>query len=231
MISQNPFDETLDEANLPWSYEDFTQAIDLSRDYDELKRSWARGHVSAINKASRAGLVLVEATTEEEWKEYFEIYTQSLERWETPLSRYDYRLFEMLYELHSTKIKLWLVKYNGQILSGSICFYQSQTVMYWHGAFRMEFQEFRAAPFMHAEIVRYSKNEGYRWYDFNPSGNLEGVITFKERFGTIKLRTNKLVNNGTFKKTLLSVKDTITHLSSNKKKKVEEELPVAPLGV
>ncbi len=37
------------------------------------------------------------------------------------------------------------------------------------------------------EIIRDSCEKGYSWFDFNTSSHIDGVSTFKKRFGAMEL--------------------------------------------
>jgi CelD/BcsL family acetyltransferase involved in cellulose biosynthesis len=158
--------------------------------------------VSAVNKATRAGLAATEAGTEEQWRDYVRVYGLSLKRWGDPEARYREDLFRTLAASSSGKIRLWIVEYSGSVIVGAICLYHGQTVVYWHGATDTAFQHLRAAPLLHAQIMRHAGEAGYRWYDFNPSGPNPGVVTFKERFGAVRRDVHSLVSDAPLKRSL-----------------------------
>jgi Acetyltransferase (GNAT) domain len=201
-LTENPYDPAMADAGLPWTEEGFTQVLDLAPGYDAVRRSWSRGHISAVNKATRAGLGVVRASTIAQWRDYVRVYGLSMERWGTPAFVYTGDLFERLALSESGKVRLWVVELEGRVIAGVICLYQGSTVMYWHGAFDIAHQHLRAAPLLHAEIMRQAIDEGYRWYDFNPSGGDEGVLTFKSRFGTERRPVRRLVSDARFKRAL-----------------------------
>lgn len=206
-LSQNPYDAAMAEAGLPWTRADFTQIVDLGGDYDTLRRGWSRGHVSAVNKALRGGLSVVQADTERQWTDYVRVYGLSLQRWQNPLVVHRAELFRTLAASRSGKVRLWVVEHEGAVIAGAVCLYQGSTVVYWHGAFDAAFQHLRAAPLLHAEIMRGAMGEGYRWYDFNPSGGNQGVITFKDRFGAERRDANSLIDDAGLKRRLHAVRD------------------------
>ena len=201
-LTQNPYDPAQAEA-LPWTREEFTQVVDLAPGYEQVRRTWSRGHVSAVNKGARAGLAVTRATTAGQWQDYIRIYGLSVRRWgEAAAFVYRDDLFEQLSRSTSGKVRLWVVEYEGAVIAGAICLYQGDKVMYWHGAFDADLQHLRAAPLLHAEIMRQAVEDGYRWYDFNPSGGNEGVLTFKDRFGTQLLPANSLESDAAVKRAL-----------------------------
>ncbi len=42
---------------------------------------------------------------------------------------------------------------------------------------------------LYEHAIRHAAEEGYRWFDCNPSAGLPGVIEFKKHLGTIPLRS------------------------------------------
>ena len=96
-------------------------------------------------------------------------------------------MFEIIYERHSPQIKLWLAHIDGKAVSGAICFYNNKHVVYWHGASLSDHAALRPANLLQAQLIEDAYRNGFWWYDFNPSGGLEGVEKFKTSFGARKL--------------------------------------------
>jgi lipid II:glycine glycyltransferase (peptidoglycan interpeptide bridge formation enzyme) len=63
-------------------------------------------------------------------------------------------------------------------------FYWGGHAVYWHGAAHEDALQLRPTHVLHAAIIKDACARGYRYYDFNPSGGLEGVARFKAGFGT-----------------------------------------------
>jgi Acetyltransferase (GNAT) domain len=168
LMVANPYDSALADADLPWTATDYTHLVDLRPGYDEVRRKWSRGHVSAVNKGARAGLTVVPATSKRQWDGYLRVYELSLQRWGNPAMVYREDLFTALASSTSGRVRLWVVEHEGTVIAGAICLYTGTTVMYWHGAFDAELQHLRAAPLLHSEIMRAAIDDGFHWYDFNP---------------------------------------------------------------
>jgi lipid II:glycine glycyltransferase (peptidoglycan interpeptide bridge formation enzyme) len=62
-------------------------------------------------------------------------------------------------------------------------FYWNRHAVYWHGATYDTYFDYRPNVAVHTEAIRDAVAREYAYYDFNPSGSLEGVIEFKRRFG------------------------------------------------
>ncbi len=171
---------------------DTTQALRIDRKFDEIFRTWSKGHKAASKQGERAGIEVRLASSHEDWLEYIGVYEDSLRRWgETATSRYSADFFEGIYNqsIANSDIALWLAILDGQIIAGALCFSAQRIVTYWHGAVLESFMPQRPVHLLLREAIRHYCNHGYQWFDFNPSGNLESVRKFKSSFGTQTLET------------------------------------------
>ena len=174
----------LDHADIE---DDFTHVLTLDRDLDTIVSDYSRGHRSSLKKGRREGVTVRRATTIEEYRLYFEAYQASLERWgQSPSDGYDWSLFEALHALaqeYPDIVTLWLARVDANVASGALLFSWNDHVSYWHGAAHEEYFDHRPNNVLHTDIIDAAIAEGYRYYDFNPSGGYSGVERFKSRFG------------------------------------------------
>ena len=147
-----------------------------------------RAHKScrcSIKRAIREGVVVRAATSQNEWKSYYEIYHDSLRRWgKRSRSSYPWDLFEEMLNRHSPHIKLWLAYLREKAIAGALCFYTKEHAVYWHGGAPSDFFSSQPVNLLMYEIVKDACTRGCWWFDFNPSHSLEGVRAFKKSFGT-----------------------------------------------
>jgi lipid II:glycine glycyltransferase (peptidoglycan interpeptide bridge formation enzyme) len=52
------------------------------------------------------------------------------------------------------------------------------------------------------EVIKDACEQGYFWFDFNPSGGHEGVKSFKKGFGCSTLQSNLYFHDSNIKKTI-----------------------------
>lgn len=195
-IRANPLASILEDTI--FTEKDFTQIIQLSQGWNTIFKQWTKGHASAAKKGIREG-VKVRIAEKEEWKKYYEIYQDSRMRWgEKASNNYAWELFESLSQLNPTTCKLWLAFKDKNIISGCLCFYYNEHVVYWHGASLASYFHLRPVHVLQHHIIQEAIKEGYNWYDFNPSGGHEGVVKFKAGFGVYKIKTNSYRSKGTF---------------------------------
>jgi hypothetical protein len=167
----------------PLLIEDQTHSLDLRPGFDVLFRPQSSS-VRKAKKARGAGVKVGIATRLEQWREYYGVYQSSLERWKKdPATGYPWELFEVIYAARSPNVRLWIATLDARIVSGALCFYAKRHVAYWHGSSLAEFFDLRPVNLLMLEAIRDACEQGYGWFDFNPSGHLPGVIAFKESFG------------------------------------------------
>jgi len=198
----NPFDSSLRAIPLPRVKSDFTQYLDLKNGFDSIYKLWTKGHASATRKARKAhkeGVTIKESGLWKEWKQYFEIYEDSIRRWgNTVSSRYSVNLFKTFFKEYNPNIKLWLAYFEGKPIAGALCFYHNHHVVYWHGAALEKHFSKRPSNLLQYEIIKDACKKNYWWYDFNPSGGHKGVINFKKSFGAKKMWSNVIYKKSLF---------------------------------
>lgn len=195
----NPYDLLLSGVNLEKLEEDTTDSLNLNEGFENIYKKWTQSHSSAgrkARKAKKAGITVKGATTLEEWQIYHNLYENSLGRWgDKKSSQYEWSLFNLIFKLQSSKVKLWLAIYQDCIIAGALCFYSKTHVVYWHGAALSEYFNLRPVNLLMYEIIKDASEEKYHWFDFNPSGGHEGVKAFKQSFGTKELFCPVLIKN------------------------------------
>jgi hypothetical protein len=179
----NPYDENVFKAGVDRSDHE-TDMLDLSVGFDNVLRQFERENIRAIRKAQNLGIAIRLGDTLEDWRHYFTAYEESLSRWKHVSSRYEWRLFEEIFNRQSPHVQLWLATCGNSIVSGALCFYAKRHVVYWHGASLKEYFSYRPVHLLLHEIIKDACEKGYKWFDFNPSGGHAGVRAFKKTFGT-----------------------------------------------
>ena len=167
---------------------DTTLALRLVDGFDKVHSRWSKGHKAAAKQAAKYGVIVKPASSPEQWKSYYEVYQDAIRRWgENVTSSYRWKLFETMCECNSPFIKLWLAVYNDIVVAGALCLYSAKHVAYWHGAALQEFFKVRPANLLMYEAIKDACDNGYEWFDFNPSGGQKGPEAFKRSFGVVEL--------------------------------------------
>ncbi len=187
----NPYEPITDITSRHLMRDDETHALDLFPGFENIHRSWSKGHASAVRKARKAGVEISIAASESEWAEYYHVYQDSLRRWgDAATSIYPLRLFETIMRRDSPNVRLWLARHQGLLIAGALCFYSPVHVVYWHGAALSAHFDLRPVNFLMYEAIKDAAERGGHWFDFNPSGGLDGVKAFKSSFGAQAIRSD-----------------------------------------
>lgn len=163
---------------------DETHALRLQGNPELVLEGFKSTYRAQVRKALKtAQFSVAPATSLDDWRAYFDVYRDSMERWgDEPETGYSWRLFEFLFRMSSPDVRLWLARHEGRVVSGDICVYASKHVAYWHGATLKDYLRTSVAKLLKYEIIKDSTERGYDWFDFNPSAGLAGVKFFKEGF-------------------------------------------------
>lgn len=187
----NPYEQVLHPAGIGCITNSETHVLELSGGFESIYRGWTKGHSSAARQARKAGVEIDFAESQEDWENYFHVYEDSLKRWgENTTMAYTQHFFELLFLRASPNVRLWLAKYDGLVIAGAICFYSPSHVVYWHGAALSSHFELRPVHLLMYDAIKDATERGFKWFDFNPSGELEGVKAFKRSFGATPLESN-----------------------------------------
>ena len=162
-----------------------THAINLEKGFDVIASNMSKGHRSAVKQAIRSGVSVRIASSIEDWLSYYQVYETSVNRWGNRLlgDKYSWELFHEIFLRDSPNIELWLSIYQDKVISGALCFHSKKHFVYWHGASMETYFNLRPVNLLLYEVIKNACEKKYTWFDFNPSGGLEGVKAFKERFG------------------------------------------------
>lgn len=177
----------------------FTHIITLGSDFEAIFSKFKKGHQTAYRKGIRLGVEVGIAKTIEEFQDYFKVYENSVRRWEERYGfvyAYSWSLFENCYILaqqYPDSIKLWLAKLDNTVISGALVFCWGKHAIGWHGVTHEDYFKHQPFTVLNTEIIRTCIENDYKVFDFNPSGGFEGVIKFKEGFGTDKTNISRWI--------------------------------------
>jgi hypothetical protein len=218
---------------------DVTHSIRLNADPDQLFKGFKKGTREDIKKAQKRGNIEVRpATTVEEWRAYYRVYQDSLTRWGLgPDGGYRWELFDTLRRRESPYVRLWVARYDGQIVSGELSFYSRQQSVSWHAATLKDYLRSGVGKYQSFEIMKDCCARGFAWLDFNPSAGLGGVKELKESFRAeplpaplvyVDTRVKKLIRRTA---SLFDVRDAKINVSPLEGWLVEDESRAAPPSV
>ncbi len=165
-----------------------THALDLSVGFDEIwKTNFAPTVRNRCRAAVKKGVETFEATTSEQFDEYYEIYAENCARWGYESPPYPRALFRELCGLRRQNgapgVQLQLARIEGKTVAGVLLFHGRRCVLYWSGGMKREFSTFSANNWLFETVIREACEKSVEMFDFGASGPLDSVRKFKESFG------------------------------------------------
>jgi hypothetical protein len=186
----NPYDPYTPSLGGPEYQESSTHVMNLSRGGVAAFQNWRKTERESVRHAEKIEVNIRQATSMKDWEHHFEAYQDCLKRWgEKASSNYKWELFEAMYRLQSSQIKLWVAEHTGRFISGVICFYAKNHCVAWHSSTVENGRHLASTVLLYHQILLDASQQGLHWFDLNPSGRHSGVRKFKERLGTCELRT------------------------------------------
>jgi|GEM_PF-2721866 len=193
LLTSSPFTANAVQVGKP--LEHVIQVVDLtSVDPDRPMRDWEEGQRRRHRVSQRSGVVVRRAEGEADWRRYFELYQESLQRWgEKATLAYGWDFFAAMRDRLQGRscMQLWLAEIpSGSeaavsgIGAGYLTFYHNRHVIPWHGAGSKAFFPFGVTQALFYHLIQDAARKGYAHFDLTGSSGLSGVEAFKSRFGT-----------------------------------------------
>lgn len=168
----------------------YTFVLDLTKSEEELLATMHRKTRYNIKVAQRHGVIVKEDSSEETFNEYLKLQEETTKRQKFYAHTPEYHK-AMWKILHDAGIaKLWVAKYNHQILAAWIIFCFNNTIYYPYGASSRSHREVMASYLLLWEIARWAKRHGYTSFDLwgaigpspDPHHPWHGFHNFKQGF-------------------------------------------------
>lgn len=163
-----------------------SSVVQLDVDIDKLEYTYRPEARTALKKAQKCGVQIVET---ERFEEYYEILKKNLKMRHgvTPTHTLD-ELLKLKY-MFPSKIRLWGAFLEDKLIAG-VCNFSAnpKVVLAFYISHNEDYQEYRAVNLLFYEIMKRYHDEGYKFLDFGIfTVNMEpnwGLGRFKENFGS-----------------------------------------------
>lgn len=201
LLTSSPFSPNAVQIGRPLDFA--IQAVDLlALDPENPMRDWEEGQQRRVRVSRRSGVTVRAAQGEADWRRYYALYQESLERWgDAATAHYPWSLFEALRRLSESHagVTLWLAETpaatlrqaglptqgeNPEISAGYLTFYHQRHAVPWHGAGGKAYFRFGVTQALFHHMMADAQRRGFVHFDLTGSSGLGGVASFKSRFGT-----------------------------------------------
>jgi hypothetical protein len=160
---------------------DATQTVNLSVTKDELEAQLRKKRiVQYATKLAEEGYS-VRLISPSELKSFYAIYENAQARWEKVNIRHTIETFDQL--ISSNNCDFWgLYSDKNNLVGGGPVVTGNNIAVAWLPVMHSNVLSKRVYELFYYHVVGHYFENGYRWFDFNPSGGNDGVVKFKEKF-------------------------------------------------
>ena len=161
------------------------QILFLDQDLDTIFKSrFNATRQKHIKRYQKNNDINVFSTTDPDYfDKYYDIYKDSLERWNSPHKGYSKPFFNDL--AHVENLKLWVAEYKGEMIAGMITLYNGEGVFDWLAAALLneKYKKLYGAVAVQYEVIKHAAENNYKYVNMGASVNLQGVKNFKDTWG------------------------------------------------
>ena len=158
----------------------YNYVIDLRKGADSIFKNFKKKLRQNINRAKRRGISVEEGSKEElEW-----IYETIVTRYEEQgrkNSIYKGYLFDLFNAFYPQNMKIFVAKYNGELIGGMIDFYYKNKVTSWLGNVKSNVEGVSPNELLQWEAIRYTIEYGMNYYE-EIGANTEHLCRYKSKY-------------------------------------------------
>lgn len=164
----------------------FLHTLDLSPTLEQIFRSLHKDSIQRrIRRAEREGLTYETGCSEQMVQEFYHILVMTRKRHQVPPQPRAW--FRNLVECMGDKIQIRLARKNGTPIAAMLTLRHRSSVVYKYGCSDERSHNLAGMPFLFWRLIEESKASAAEEIDFGRSDlDHEGLINFKDRFGTTR---------------------------------------------
>lgn len=191
---ENPLSPINEEITILQSQTIPTHLIQLDKLNENISSGWRTMTKKNLDRAQSEHLQVEKANTLNDWLAFYKVYKELSKTWDQKLSVQPERIFRNLAKAESNKINLFIAYYQNEIVGGLILFTHNNHAVNWLNASLPEKKDLHPTTLLHYIAIQYAKDEGFKYYDFNPSGGEEQVDFYKSGFKPLEKKILKVIN-------------------------------------
>jgi hypothetical protein len=192
LIRESP---TISLTDPEWNY---THVLLLEKGFAHIwNEKFKKKPKQQVRQAERHSVEVIDASSLEDVRKYYEVYVDSTKRWGYTQPPYPVALFENTWKFGRPHVKFRLAVIEDMVIGGRIDFCYGKNVVGWMNARLKDYGKYRPMHLLIKDAIEEACNSGYKCFDFGPSGHLSGVLKFKESFGAerVELKRYSIVSN------------------------------------
>lgn len=178
-------DSGIRQVDSEWNY---THVLSLEKGFAYLwGKKFKNNAIKAIRKAEKRGVEVLNEDSLRNFREYYKLYVESSKRWGYKKPLHSLELYENVCKFGSPHVRLKLAFKDGIVIAGLVNLNYGKNVFGWTNVYLKGYERHNPVSLLIKDSIEQACDEGYKYYNFGASGNLEGVRKFKEGFGAERI--------------------------------------------
>lgn len=159
-----------------------TFILHLDKDVERLWKSIAQENRTAIRKARKSGVEVVEAKNKSDLRAFYELYLKTMKRLGSPPQ--PRKFFETVWDLfYPERLKILFAVHDNKCIASALFFKHRDTIHYSYGCSLREYAKFRPNNLLFWTLIEWGAENGFKYLDFGRTREKSGVWLFKRKWG------------------------------------------------
>lgn len=145
---------------------EITWVLNLDQSEEKILADMRKNTRYYIRKAERDGVKIIKTSNSKYLEDFWKIYADTVKRqkWNAYSKEYIKQEFEMFKT--DDQIELYLAKYKGKFIAGSLIVYYGDQAIYHHSGSLTKYLKITASYLIQWEAIQNAKKRGLKWYNF-----------------------------------------------------------------
>jgi len=159
-----------------------TFILSLDRSIDDIWKSIDKENRTAIRKAKKNEIQIVDLQDKSQLKAFYDIYLKTMKRLGSPPQKLEF--FNVLWDhFYPRNLKVLMSSYHGEFISGALFFLHQNTIHYAYGGLLNEHANLRPNNLLFWTLIEWGNANRYDYLDFGRTRQNSGVYLFKKKWG------------------------------------------------
>ncbi len=167
--------------NPGYSDGDFTQNIDLLLPEGPFNELFRKRRIFAYARKAKDLGYFIKPASVGHLENFHNLYVEASTQWGEVAKVYSLSFFRKLVESPMCDF-LGCYDDSGELVGGGLFVRSVNHAISWLAIINPECKKKGIFDFFYYEVIFHYRNEGLKYFDFNPSGGIEGVVWFKDKF-------------------------------------------------
>lgn len=207
----NPLGQQGGLPNRGKTIESLTQVLEIRDPEAQLAQLSAMRRRNYL-RAEKAGFELerIHPVVPSDVRDIFPVYQEHSARWTYRRWVRDEAYFRSLFRHGGDDLVLFVARWEGEVAGFLLLGAWGETLVELHLATREAADRLQVGTYLILKPLAWAHEAGYRVFDFLPSGQLEGILAYKDSFGATRVKQLEVVQDSPWSRGLSALRGAMT---------------------